>query len=211
VRWLCVLGLAGCEFAPGAGARDAAIDDATDAPRDGGVDSSDSGFDPARDCPASYVETLPSSTSRYRYVLTADTAWPLLAACKADLIGATHAIVFDTMQEVLDLEKVLDARMTIERFWAGGVQHPMASGTTTGWIGFDGEAVLGAWRTEENEPDDLDGMENQGQQLLIFDRTLTYFHDATGPGPYGVVCECDGVPVHPTAQAYVDMDPNNPN
>ena len=71
---------------------------------------------------------------------------------------------------------------------------------------------MSAWHTPENEPDDGgDVFEDHAQQLLIIDRTLQYFHDATGPGPYGVVCECDGVPMHPTAQAYVDADPNNPN
>ena len=84
---------------------------------------------------------------------------------------------------------------------------------TADWIGFDGAPLLAsAWHTPENEPDDLgDGVENQQQQLLILDRMLQYFHDATGPGPYGVICECDGVPVNPTAQLYVDTDPNNPN
>jgi hypothetical protein len=93
------------------------------------------------------------------------------------------------------------------------VQSPSATARDGDWIGFDGKPLLtSAWHTPENEPDDGgDGVENHEQQLLIFDRTLTYFHDATGVTAYGIVCECDGVPVHPTAQSYVDTDPNNPN
>ena len=161
-----------------------------------------------------YTATLPSSSSRYLVDQTADLAWPKLARCNGDLPGKTHAIVFGAMQEVVELDALLDGAGTIDRFYAGGVQSPTATVRDADWVGFDGKVLLmSAWHTPENEPDDgaTDLVEDHGQQLLIFDRTLQYLHDATGVSAYGVICECDGVPVHPTAQGYVDTDPNNPN
>ena len=205
-----MLGLAACRFPTGSAARDGAIDAEPDAAE---VDAVDAAFNPATDCPVSYADTLASSSSRYQIVQTLGTGWPQLALCNTDLPGRTHAATLETLQEVVELDALLDARLTIDRFYVGGVQSPTATAMNAGWIGFDGKPLLmSAWYTPENEPDDgADGIENQTAQLLIIDHQLPYFHDAAGISVYGVVCECDGVPVHPTAQTYVDTDPNNPN
>ena len=215
-RVWAALVLGACSFSHGSSPSDGATDPRADAAADGDVraDAAPGDAPPfdAALCPASYADTLAASKSRYRIDQTLMTAWPLLEACKQDHLGWTHAVVFDSMAELTELDILLDSRATTSRFWIGGVQNPAATTTNAGWIGFGGAPLLAsAWHTPENEPDDLDGTENGGQQLLILDRMLQYFHDATGPGPYGVICECDGVPVHPTAQQYVDTDPNNPN
>jgi hypothetical protein len=122
-------------------------------------------------------------------------------------------IVFDSMQELVELDALLDATRTVTRYYVGGVQDPQAVTRDQGWIAFDGTPLLpGAWYLPENEPDDgaVDLIENQGQQLLILDTVLPYFHDATGVTAYGVVCECDGQPVAAIARTHVDNDPNHP-
>jgi hypothetical protein len=172
----------------------------------------DAGFDAARDCPVRYADTLPSQSSRYLIVQAAATAWPQLAICD-EAPAVTHAIVLGSQQELVELDALLDGKSTIDRFYVGAVQNPTATTMTGDWITFDGAPLLqSAWYTPENEPDDGgDGVENQTSQLLIFDRVLPYLHDAAGISTYGVICECDGVPVHPTAASYLALDPNNPN
>jgi hypothetical protein len=206
---VCALLLGACGFSHGtAPASDGSVvvsDVASDA-------APDAGFDAARDCPVSYGDTLASSASRYRIIETVDTAWPQLALCKEET-GYTHAAVVASMQEIVELDALLDGKTTTTRFFLGGVQSPTATTMTGDWITFGGAPLLqSAWYTPENEPDDGgDGLENQTSQLLIIDRTLPYLHDAAGITAYGIVCECDGVPLHPTAASYIDQDPNNPN
>jgi len=215
-RWIAIaLVSSGCQFTHGAlPAMDAS------APSDGDRAGSDTKldarpFDPLTDCPGAYDVTLPPSPSRYRVITTVATFWVQDPICNSDAPGLTHAIVLDSMTEVTDLEAHLDATQVLERYFIGGVQSPTATTPVADWIAFDGSPLLQtAWHTPESEPDDLEPgnlVENQQQQLAIFDRRLTHLHDATGPGPYGIVCECDGVPVHPKATTYVDTDPNNPN
>ena len=205
---VCALLFAACKFSHGVLQQDADIvvaDVASDS-------AADAGFDAARDCPVSYGDTLPSQTSRYLIVQTIGTGWPQLALCN-EAPSRTHAIVLGSMTEIVELDALLDGKSTIDRFYIGGVQSPTATTMTGDWITFDGAPLLQtAWYTNENEPDDGgDGLENQTSQLLIFDRLLPYLHDAAGVSSYGVLCECDGVPMHPTAANYIDQDPNNPN
>jgi hypothetical protein len=209
---VCVaLPLSACRFDHGHVPGDAALVDAVDASGDARTDART--FDPATDCPKSYALSLPSSPTRYRVVQTPSPPWPHFAVCDADLQNATHAVVLGSMQEITELDAALDAMNTVARFYVGGVQSPTATTMAGDWIAFDGAPLLQtAWHTNENEPDDGgDGSENQTSQLLIIDRNLAYLHDAAGLSSYGVICECDGVPVHPTAASYVALDPNNPN
>lgn len=172
-------------------------------------------FDPATDCPPSYTASLASTaaTSRYRVITTTGPFWPHNATCNADRPGATHAMAPGTMQELTELKAHLDTASTLDRYYLGGVQDPQATAVNQGWIWFDGTPLpQTAWYQLENEPDDNNsGTEAHNSQLVIIDRLLTYLHDATGTSSYGIVCECDGAPVAPTAQDFVDRDPTNPN
>jgi hypothetical protein len=205
---VAIVVLGGCSFraqsgAPGAAEVDAAAG-VVDAPRP---------FDPVTDCPGAYGTMLPSSTSRYRVITTLATFWPHDATCNDDVPGATHAVVLETMQELVELDAVLDATQTLDRYYVGGIQDPQATVRTAGWISFDGEPLLQtAWYAPEFEPDDggLDLIEDHGQQLVILDRLLQYLHDAAGVTAYGIVCECDGRRVAEKAKAFVVGDPNNP-
>ena len=197
--------LAACRFdLPRASSGDAS---SPDAPTDA--------FDPAAQCPATYTTALASTsaTSRYRVITALATFWPHNAACNADLPGVTHAASIGTMQELVELKIALDGIATLDRYYVGGVQDPQATVVNQGWIWFDGTPLLQtAWYAAEGEPDDANvGTEAHKQQLLIFDRLLTYLHDSTGASPYGIVCECDGTPVTAMAQDFVDRDPSNPN
>jgi hypothetical protein len=172
-------------------------------------------FDPATDCPPSYTASLASTaaTSRYRVITTTGTFWPQNATCNSDRPGVTHAVTLGTMQELIELKAHLDTVSTLDRYYLGGVQDPQATAASQGWIWFDGTPLLQtAWYQPEGEPDDANsGVEAHNAQLVIIDRTLTYFHDASGTSSYGIVCECDGTPVAATAQDFVDRDPKNPN
>jgi hypothetical protein len=207
--WLAAL--AACGFTPPG----VATSDAPGADADGGPDGVPA-FDPAIDCPATYTTQLASTaaTSRYRVIGDLRSFWVHNAACNADRAGATHAVVLNQMQELLELKAHLDGVAVLDRYYLGGVQDPQATAANEGWIWFDGTPLLlTAWHTAEGEPNDNDAMGREGhrQQLVILDRRLTYLHDATGTSLYGIVCECDGKPVAATAQAFVAGDPNHPN
>lgn len=197
-----VLSLVACKFAPGTVPNDLPPDASIDAPPDARA------FDPAQDCPSSYLVIVPSTTSRYRVITDLATFWPHEAACNADLPGRTHAAVLDDMQELVEV-----AAQTTIRVYVGGVQSPTAVATSSDWITFHGAPLIAtAWHTNESEPDDGgDLIENHESQLLIIDPALPYFHDAAGISLYGILCECDGIAVDPTARAFIDADPNNPN
>src|SRR5678815_1256769 len=158
---------------------------------DGAVEAGapDAAFNPALDCPASYGATLTStaSTSRYRVITTAAQFWTHNATCNADRPGVTHAASLGTMQEMLELDALLDAISTLDRYYLGGIQDPQATATNQGWIWLDGTPLLQtAWYLPEGEPDDGNsGTEVHNSQLVIIDRLLQYLHDATGTSAYG--------------------------
>jgi len=172
-------------------------------------------FDPATGCPPDYTTTFASTvaTSRYRVITAISPFWPHNATCNADRPGVTHAVTLGTMQELLELKAHLDTVSTLDRYYLGGVQDPQATVANQGWIWFDGTSLRQTeWYLPEGEPDDNNsGTEVHNSQLIIIDRLLTYFHDATGTSSYGIVCECDGTPVAAAAQDFVDRDPSNPN
>jgi hypothetical protein len=214
---IAVMVLGACSFTPGSLARDAAVASGDTQVGDTQADDArenDAGFDLST-CPGAYDVTLASTStvSRYRVVTALDVFWPHYALCNNDLVGATHAVAFQTQIELTELEALLDATQTLNRYYVGGVQTASAASPSADWLSFDGALLLQtAWHTPESEPDDGgDMIENQGQQLLILDRLLPYLHDATGVSLYGVICECDGVAVHPSAVDAVMQDPNNPN
>jgi hypothetical protein len=187
------------------------FDDAPDAP-----DAPDAHvFDPAAECPAAYTAQLPSTaaTSRYRVITALAQFWPHNATCNADRPGVTHAATLNTMAELLELKTLVDGLSLLDRYYLGGIQDPQATAVNQSWIWFTGTPLLQtAWHLPEGEPDDANGgTEIHSQQLVIFDRLLTYLHDATGTSTYGIVCECDNMPVTAQAQGFVDRDPNNPN
>ncbi|HEY5921895.1 MAG TPA: hypothetical protein VIV11_09510 [Kofleriaceae bacterium] len=184
---------------------DAAIDVPIDAPPFN-VASCPTGF-------GGYNVTIASSTSRYRLIVAQRSWWVHAADCDADLPGATHLVIPDSGQEIIELSQYIDPiANTGSFFFVGAVQSSAAAVPTMGWIRIDdGPVPAEVWA--QAEPDDDDGIENSMTQLGFFDKSASVrrMSDGSGLVTRGAVCECDGKTYGTTARAYIDADPNNPN
>lgn len=226
---LVVLG--GCSFSVaggGNGAPDDAAADATkpiDAAPDGPPDAMADATLPLN-CPLNYIGITGSST-KYRPIYTLGTFWQHEASCEGDTPNKiTHAVVIDDLAEAAALRTYLLAQMpAYPAFGVGAVQAPTATTVGGGWVDFRDRAIDPAlWGVYANvpQPDDVATMsgqassENHEQNLAFLDLDSTgtnpYLRDGSGVGlNYVFLCECDGHPVGPVAQGYLDGDPNNPN
>ncbi len=162
----------------------------------------DAGFDVAT-CPASYGVTLPGSGSRYRLIPDGHPAWTQSDACAADLPGATHLAVLDAQGELGSATSLVAATPTLagNAIWVGAVQQATATLPTAGWLWLDGTAVTGGWGGAE--PNDRNGQENQEEQFARIEKTKLYLQDSAGSGNNGALCECDGKPIAPAAEAAI--------
>ncbi len=226
-----LLVLGGCSFSvPGGGVqRDDAMPDTR--PLDAAV-GSDTAIDAAPDasitplvCPGTYI-VIPGSVTKYRPIYTVGSYWQHEASCEADTLDkSTHAAVIDSLAEALALRTYLLAQTPVYRtYGVGAVQSPTATTVGGGWVDFR-DRVLdpSLWGTYAGvqQPDDtaVSGQastENHEQNLAFLDLDSTgtnpYLRDGNGGGNnYVFLCECDGLPVGPTARSYVDLDVNNPN
>ena len=182
---------------------------------DAGVDvMPDAAFDVAT-CPVGYNITIASSMSRYKLVTSQTTFGPHMTNCADDLVNATHLVIPETLQEIIELSRYIDPlNNTGSVFFIGVVQEPSAATPSEGWIRFDGQPLNPAlWHPDE--PDDLNGTEaDHYSQVGSFnkepanERMDDLPHQAAGTG---AVCECDGKTIAPLAQMFVDNDPGNPN
>jgi len=153
----------------------------------------DSGYDYAL-CPASYNVQLPGP-SRYRLLPAGHPAWEQSDACNADLPGATHLVVLDTIPELLSVSAFVDNPVTItaaNAVWIGGVQLRTAVQAGDGWLRFDGAPLTEGWNS--GEPND-GTVEDHGEQFVSLERGQRYLADKPGATNSGALCECDGKPI----------------
>lgn len=167
----------------------------------------DSGFDYAT-CPASYNVPLPGPT-RYRLIPEGRAAWTHSDACNADLRGATHLVVLETMPELLSVSAFVDNVTTVtadNAVWIGGVQLRTALVPSDGWLGFDAAPLIAAWAP--GEPNDGTTETDHSEQFVYLQRDRRYLADKPGDTGAGALCECDGKPVASVAGAAIL--PNRP-
>jgi len=172
--------------------------------------SPDSGYDYAL-CPSSYNVQLPGPT-RYRLVPEGQAAWTHSDTCNADLPGATHLVVLETMHEVMAVSGFVDTTPTTiagNAVWVGGVQQRTAQLPDFDWLGFDGAPLIPAvWAT--GEPNDGSNESDHGEQFVVLERTRRYLADMPGSTSSGALCECDGKPVAPSAVAAITTNRQSP-
>lgn len=225
---LALLVLGGCSFsvggsgAPGDGAVDTKkIDAAPDAPPDAMADAPMPLL-----CPLNYI-AIGTSMTKYRPITTLGAYWTHEASCEGDTpTKITHAAVIDDLAEAAAIRAYLLALPpTYRTFGVGAVQAPTATTVGGGWVDFRDRpfdpALWGVY-ADVQQPDDAAtdsgtaSSEDHEQNLAFLDLDATganpYLRDGNGNGNnYAFLCECDGHPVGPVAQGYVDQDRNNPN
>ncbi|HTL33222.1 MAG TPA: hypothetical protein VL326_08860 [Kofleriaceae bacterium] len=173
--------------------------------RDGGA------FDP-KTCPATYTITLASTPSRYMIRTALSSFWQHHAACKGDLPGATHLMIPDTSQELVDVIGVTQTMAPGEDEFFVGVAQNVTTAAMPGaeWFNFDGNATNPAFWTAPG-PTDVDNNEaDHKTNVAIVVRATSHLADATGvaaasPG----LCECDGKAVPPQIESLLITDPNH--
>jgi len=164
-------------------------------------------FNPAL-CPAQYVQiNATRTTTRYRLVTPQGTFLQHATNCNDDLVGATHLATPQTAQELDDLSQWIDPMPnTGAQFWLGVVQDPNALLPDARWILLDDTNVpLDLWKP--GDPNDSDGDENRQEQFAYFDKSPINrrMTDTPGNTGHGGVCECDGVPIGPSATVFVQQ------
>ena len=159
-------------------------------------------FDPTT-CPTGFMQLAATSPSRYRVLpaLPATARFPdYMAACDAQLPGASHGAVIDTPAEVMAVAAVFGGGTA--RYYIGVVQDPAAATPSAGWIHANGAPVAAAhWR--QDDPDDgnaseADHLEQAG--VILNDGT---FSDVAGNTALPVLCECDGAAPSAAFQAFL--------
>ena len=155
-------------------------------------------------CPASYTITLPSTASRYRVSDAAVNVFDAHRDCADDEPGATHLVNIQTLAEGAELGPHMDAQPMQPaqgRFYVGAVQRLGQTNVAANWIYLDGQDVFATmWRS--SEPDDLDDLEDGREQFtVISDERLLI--DVGGYSDYGMICECDGIPIAPETAAVL--------
>ncbi len=175
---------------------------------DAGIDAAP--FD-VTTCPETYNRDLGNASSRYRLITTEANVWTQAAACAQDLPGATHLVVIDDVAERDALRGSLSSLPFFPSLaFVGIVQDPAATDPAAGWIHFDGRPVASTlWAA--NQPDNNSQPETavhaNAAQIAKGNPALA---DAVGTHQAQAFCECDGVPVHAMAQAFLDGDPSKP-
>jgi hypothetical protein len=176
-------------------------------PDDSGIDAAP--FDISL-CPKSYNRELgPDVASKYRLITSRANVWAQAAACKADLPGATHLVVIGNTAEMDALRADLPLFPPLTAF-VGVVQDPAAQGAAGGWIHFDGRAVSGLWTGPEPDNQQMPEASFHANVAILSTGLGTGLEDTQGTQTQGAFCECDGNPVHPMAQAFLDGDPSKP-
>ena len=184
------------------------VDAAIDAPPDALP------FNPAT-CPSGYNIQIDSTrtVSRYRLVVAQGNFWAHAANCDDDLVDATHLVMPQNVQEIIELSEYIDPLSnTGSDFHVGAVQATGAASLTEGWVLLDGTPVPSTvWAA--GSPFDDDGVENGENSVAFFDKSpsVERMFDTGGTAGRGGVCECDGKTYAPNVRGYIDADPNNPN
>jgi len=161
-------------------------------------------FDPATDCPASYL--LAGPTSRYRILTTGQPASAHNTDCNDDLPGATHLVALDDAAELIAVMTHVNATANLPggqgNAYVGGVQLRTQTTDLAGWLSITGGPLLAIW--DPGEPNDGgDNAENSAENFTMLERTRSSLIDVSGTGAFGAVCECDGKPVDAAAAAAI--------
>jgi hypothetical protein len=155
-------------------------------------------------CPGGYSASLPGPT-RYRLIPDGHPAWTQSDACAADLPGATHLVVLNTVAEVSAVAALVSAppiAIAGNAVWVGGVQAMTAMQPRDAWLGLDGGPLLDAWGG--NEPNDRgDGEADHDEQFVKVERNKPYLTDTAGSENIAALCECDGAPIAASAAAAI--------
>ncbi len=150
---------------------------------DRGIDAASD--DDARSCPASYIKTIPDTSSKYRIEL-APVSWEVAAADCADDGPTSHLVVFGSEAE------------------RAGVFTSVANGIQI-WVGFTDRKLDGSyqWITAEGAPTDaiLWGTNEPDELVDAYDCARLLQNGAQYPGSFEMrscatagaryVCECD--------------------
>jgi hypothetical protein len=158
-------------------------------------------FDPTM-CPTGYSNNTvtASPNSRYRVINQGAGFTTHYTTCMNDHPGWTHLVVLDTMMEAMQIHAALSGNS----YYVGAVQPPDQATVGTGWLQLTGEAVpTDLW--QESQPNDNgDNNENNEQNLTAVDDSSGLMNDVSGSFQYLGVCECDGKPIAPAAQAAIN-------
>lgn len=157
-------------------------------------------------CPASYNVELPGPT-RYRLIVNGHRAWEQSDACNADLPGASHLVIFETVAEAEAVVAFMEPNRGIARdsIWVGAVQRPTATQPDEQWLGFDGQPLIDVWH--DNEPNDFFNNESDHQeQFALIERRRDGMIDISGSTNAGALCECDGKPLSQDVLATIDAN-----
>ena len=149
-------------------------------------------------CPANY--DLYAQGSWYRLLSEPLATWQHSDTCLGDQPGRTRLVVFETLEEVVAVDKIIDWQIVPYGVYAGGVQQRDATKLDDGWIRFDGGPWVGEWNP--GEPNDTAcgaaPAEDGDEQFAELQRTR--FNDSSGAALRGGLCECDdGSGMAPTA------------
>jgi hypothetical protein len=160
----------------------------------------DAAFNADTDCPPQYDKDL-FPGSRYR-VVGPGTAATLNATCVADTADQSHLAVLDTISELAGIQRECD-NANDQLCWVGGVQSPAATQTTESWLWLTGESIPSTfWNV--GEPNDFDGMESGQETFASVWEVYPGIVDVKATDTRIGICECDGRPMDPTAQSYID-------
>jgi hypothetical protein len=190
MRPLVLLICTGCSFdlpATAAGDGNSIDTSGGDTPAEAGTEAAV--FDPTQ-CPAGYANggITASPESRYRFIDATDPFAIHYADCNDDLVGWTHLVVLETVQEAQQIR----ATITSTTYYAGAVQERSASGANVGWLELTGRSVqLQLWQTDQPNDNNSGGEQNE-QNLAAADDGSGLLNDVSGSSSYRAVCECDG-------------------
>ncbi len=158
-------------------------------------------FDRAR-CPASYDLRPADSKTAYRLVIdTKRTITDSSVDCRDDSAGLTHLVTLADRAELAMLRAELGklSNLPDDNFWIGGVQLRDQPTPLDGWLSFAGGPLLDAWNS--GEPNDTGDGEDNEENFVMIGRNRDLADDR---GSHLAICECDGVPIDPAAQAAFD-------
>ena len=168
-------------------------------------------FDP-KTCPATYTITIASTPSRYMIRTALSSFWQHHAACKADLAGATHLMVPDTNQELVDVIGATQAMVTTEdEFFIGVAQNvTTASIPAADWMNFDGNSTNPQFWVAPGPVDTDNSEADHATNVAVVVRMLSHLVDVSGVAAQSpALCECDGKAVPPAIESLLIGDPNH--
>lgn len=158
-------------------------------------------FNGPDDCPAVFTDTLGSEDARYARLTVSSTASSfknLLKQCSEALPGATHPVNAKSGTLLLALHQKYSVN-----FYIGLVQDPASTVKSAGWVNFDGSTFDDDFWSSDN-PDDGGGTTGADAKGENFGEIVAGgVNDVNATKDVALICECDGVAVSPTVNAFL--------